>query len=129
MNILTLSTIPHYLSSIPVRKNYTYRNIICISSTLSIAYHIYDNKIITFLDYFMAFVWGVYDVKLGLHYKLLKPILFLNLLIFIININISSNLHHSIWHLLSASKCYYISNLVNNTERKTIYKHAIAESQ
>ena len=60
----------------------------------------------------------LYDLKIGWVYKnILFKILYMNGIIFLMNINISNNnyykLIHSIWHLLSAYKCFYISTLIN----------------
>ena len=120
MNILVLSTLPHYLSIYPLKYNiYTfgYINIILLSTTASVLFHTYDNIYITYIDYFMAFMWFLYDLKIGWIYKnILFKILYMNGIIFLMNINISNNNYkiiHSLWHLLSAYKCFYISTLIN----------------
>jgi hypothetical protein len=123
MNPLVISTLPHYLAIYPVvsvYKTYTseYIHIILASSTLSIVYHVYEesNPLLTFLDYLVAFVWLAYDVKLSMDTKKWKQILFLNGLICTLNLSVTYTknyvLFHSLWHLLSAAKCFYVSTLI-----------------
>jgi hypothetical protein len=123
MNPLVISTLPHYLAIYPVvsvYKTYTseYIHIILASSTLSIVYHIYEesNPFLTFLDYLVAFVWLAYDLKLSMDTKQWKQILFLNGLICTLNLSVTYTknyvLFHSLWHLLSAAKCFYVSTLI-----------------
>jgi hypothetical protein len=123
MNPLVISTLPHYLAIYPVvsvYKTYTseYIHIILASSTLSIVYHVYkeSNPLLTFLDYLVAFVWLAYDVKLSMDTKQWKQILFLNGLICTLNLSVTYTknyvLFHSLWHLLSAAKCFYVSTLI-----------------
>ena len=121
--MIVVTTLPHYLSSIPIRKNYTYRNIILLSSSFSVLYHTYNNKVITILDYFMAGVWFLYDMRMGAKYKVYTTIFYLNALIFLINISITSSSAHSIWHLLSATKCFYISSLLEKIEKNNPHTH------
>ena len=110
MNVV--STLPHYFCTLP--NNIEYTIVVVTSASFSVLYHTYDNEIITILDYFIAYIWFLFDIKLGLHYKRLKQVLLLNGIIFLLNINMPNNLH-SLWHLFSASKCYYISSLFKNS--------------
>ena len=117
MNVLVLSTVPHYVSILPLipyKEMNHYKTIIITSTTLSILFHTYDNNFLTFLDYFVALVWFLYDIQLGIQYNIFHTILCLNCIVFFININITNNYEvlHSFWHLISASKCYYISSLI-----------------
>ena len=114
--MIVVSTLPHYLSILPYNIHYTI--VVVTSTTFSILYHTYDNKIITFLDYFMALIWFLSDVKLASNNTQLKKILVLNGIIFLLNISMPNNLH-SLWHLLSALKCYYVSRVFLQ-EQKTV---------
>lgn len=120
---LILSTLPHYVSILPVLsfyKTYTsgYVHIIGISTTLSIFYHLVDESepAITFLDYFAAYIWFLFDLKYAYHLNIMK-IVWLNSLIFYMNQSIPNNedyeFFHSLWHLFSAGKCYYVSTLIS----------------
>lgn len=123
---LVISTIPHFYSILPLIKYYKtytfgYINIILISTVFSILYHTYEesNYIINIIDYFCAGLWIVYDIYMGYTYtnkKILFKIVLLNIISFIINIQISHDLHyilnHSIWHFVNAYKCYYISKCI-----------------
>ena len=127
MLFLVISTIPHLFSILPLIKYYTkytkhYINIILLSTTFSILYHAFDesNIIINFFDYFFACIWFLYDLYMGYTYtnkKTLLQILIANILVFLINImipyNLSYQLNHSLWHLINASKCFYVSNLIS----------------
>jgi hypothetical protein len=124
---LVISTIPHFFSILPLIKYYNkytygYINIIILSTTLSILYHTYDesNKIINFFDYCCAGVWFLYDLHMGYKYtnkKILYKIILSNSISFFLNNQITNDtyyqLNHSLWHLINAYKCFYVSNLIN----------------
>jgi hypothetical protein len=65
-----------------------------------------------YLDYFFAFAWFITDVYRSRR-ETLKMVITLNAIVFITNICIKYNsdywLYHSMWHLLSSAKCFYIS--------------------
>jgi len=126
MNYSILSTIPHFFSIFPIIKYYNtfifgYINVIFLSTTFSILYHLFNesNFIINTIDYLFALIWFSYDIYLGYIYTniyILFKIIFVNCLSFIINIIIPYNnyyiLNHSIWHIMNAYKCFYISTLI-----------------
>ena len=135
MNLLILSTLPHYLSVLPLIDYYNdiricwYINVILASTTLSVLYHTdTKNNIITLFDLFdlfdhvLAVFWFLYDVYLGcvLGYALLFQIIFYNTLSFMVyqRIEIESSrknyyTFHSGWHLLNSCKSFYISYLIS----------------
>lgn len=119
---LVISTLPHLFSIIPLIKYYTkytfgYVNIIVLSTSLSILYHIYEesNIFITSLDYLFACIWFLYDIYMA-DTKILYTIITGNTIIFFLNIYIPYNvyytLNHSLWHLICAYKSYYVSLLI-----------------
>lgn len=119
---LIITTLPHFLSIIPIIRfytnNYDYIQITILSTLFSILYHINENcRIIALIDYSLAFVWFVYDIKYGLIYNILDKILYVNLISFMINYNIKHDrnyvVNHSIWHLINAGKCFYVSTLIS----------------
>jgi hypothetical protein len=125
MNILTLSTLPHFLAIVPLINTYSlykgYITTIFLSSSLSVLYHTFSDvePMIVFADYLAAFIWGVYDLRLGVRAgrTMLRKAIYLNLVILLLNI-VSHNtnnyeLAHSCWHILSATKCYYISYYIS----------------
>jgi len=136
MNLLILSTLPHYLSVLPLIYYYNdirilyYMFVILTSSTISVLYHTdtKNNIIITLVDLFdhvLAFFWFLYDVYLGcvLGYPLLFQIIFYNTLSFMVyqRIEIESSRKnyykfHSGWHLLNAFKSFYISYLIQDNK-------------
>ena len=64
------------------------------------------------LDYVMACLWFSQDLHWS--YVLIQyDIILLNLIVFILNLvtNFTNNyvLYHSIWHVISATKCIYIA--------------------
>jgi hypothetical protein len=123
---LVISTLPHVCSILPLIKYYKtyafgYINIIVLSTILSILYHTFEesNYTLTIIDYVCAGLWVVYDIYMGYTFtnrKTIQKIIFVNTLSFLINILIPYNLYyplnHSIWHLLNAYKCYYVSNQI-----------------
>jgi len=130
---LIISTLPHFLSIIPIKKYYktsafSYINIIALSSTFSILYHYYEqsNTIINVLDYFFAFLWILYDLKLTYKTRLIYKVFFGNCMMFILNITIDYDnnyiVTHSLWHLLNASKCFYVSTLLSITFKENLHQ-------
>lgn len=128
MNILVISTLPHFLSILPLRKydRHTrgYINIILISTFFSILYHLYEesNQYITTLDYIFATAWFLYDCKLViLHTSPIDGLTIIcsNGFVFFIHSLIPYNesyvLYHSIWHCINAYKAYYISSLIRRS--------------
>lgn len=134
---LVISTIPHLYSILPIKKYYKtytfgYVNIILLSTIFSILYHTYDesNYTINIVDYFCAYIWGLYDFYMGYRYtnkQTLFKILLVNMLSFFINILIPYNLYyplnHSIWHFINAYKCYYVSNHISIGIEYTMIKN------
>ena len=124
---LILTTLPHYLSAFPLWEfyddiTYEYVNTILIGSTLSILYH-YTNEsfIVAIVDYTAAFIWLLYDLYFGWFYggkESALKVIAANSVILVLNWSIpKSNMRyemlHSLWHLASAAKCYYVSLLIS----------------
>jgi hypothetical protein len=119
---LILSTLPHYFAILPwlhARKMCTeYPFVIFVSTTLSVLWHACDqppNSLLFYADYLAATVWFLYDLKIGLYASeiRLETVFLLNALIFILNIYTGpNNIAHVMWHIVSALKCIYISNLL-----------------
>jgi hypothetical protein len=114
MNPLVLSTIPHYLSIIPLISQYKRYNqyiaVICISTTLSALWHYKSEPrgIILYADYLFASIWAAIEA----YY--IKESIILNAAILYMNININKDnryyiIQHSAWHLLNATKAFYIA--------------------
>ena len=123
---LIISTLPHFLSILPLIKYYKYTygyiNIILLSTIFSILYHKCkeSNNFINFMDYLFAGIWLIYDIYMGYVYtnkKILIKIILANIVVFIINIQIPYNvyyeLNHSIWHIINVYKCFYVSSLIS----------------
>lgn len=92
---------------------HTYINTIILSTTAGIIWHYYGNYMI--FDYLVASLWIVQDVIWSFEKNKFR-IIILNIIIFILNIisNFSNDyiLYHSLWHIISACKCVYISYLI-----------------
>jgi len=85
---------------------------IFLSSSLSVIYHLYEsNRIIYVLDYTAACIWFLYDVYMGYHCALYQ-IIVVNLVSGILHYYLRSPVQHSIWHLINATKCMYVSILI-----------------
>ena len=122
---LVITSVAHIFSILPIIKYYNiytagYINTIILSTISSILYHIYDesNRIINILDYLFALIWFLYDVYIGYTYTtILFNIILVNAISFTINMYTPYNkyyeLNHSIWHILNACKCFYVSNCIN----------------
>ena len=118
---LILSTLPHYFAILPwlrARKMCTeYPLIILVSTTLSVLWHGYGepSSLLFYADYLAAAMWFLCDLKFGLYASeiRLETVIILNMLVFILNIYTGpNNMAHVSWHLVSALKCIYISNLL-----------------
>lgn len=127
MNLLIVTTLPHFLSIIPLFQYYLYKeifwynNVIITSTVLSILYHSYSYKFITFLDHLFSLIWFIYDIYNG---YTISGVIFLKILI--VN-SVSFMFHqqiekmgkesyyslHSLWHLVNAAKCMYVSYLIS----------------
>jgi hypothetical protein len=125
MNPLSVTAALHYLAIIPIiphcrkelnRFNRIYFGTILLGTTFSIAWHASPNSgfLIT-SDYLFAALWFLLDF---MWYKLLnQPIIFeSNVLVFLLYIasGLSTNYRavHSLWHVLSAAKCLYVSYVI-----------------
>lgn len=128
MNLLVLSTLPHYLSVLPLIYYYHniqifwYMTVIFMSSTFSVLYHSNNNDLVDQVDHVLALFWFLYDVYLGFsfRYTLLFQIIFYNTLSFMVyqRIEIESSrkyyyILHSGWHLLNSYKSFYVSHLIS----------------
>ena len=118
--LLVLSTLPHYLVISPlvfIKDKYNYISLIIISVNLSVLYHLSGESVyIAVPDYCFALIWCFYDLFLSVQNKnKFYLILFLNLFIFYLNISVNQmnyEIDHSIWHLLSAAKCIWVSRMI-----------------
>jgi hypothetical protein len=142
--MLVLSTLPHYLSVLPLLPNYyyvtndsgavisksatpsstvtnEYVNTILIASTLSVLYHFSNESLVVAIpDYLAAFIWLLYDLYFGWYFvpQYFQRIVILNALVVALNWSITKSnpnyeMLHSVWHIGSAAKCYYVSLLVS----------------
>jgi len=117
-----ISTLPHFYSILPLIKYYrtyaSYIHVIIMSTTFSILYHLYEesNDIITKIDYTFALLWLLYDIHFGYLTDTLNRIIIANFIVFLIHTQIQYNeaytMNHSMWHILSAYKCLYVSTLL-----------------
>ena len=123
---LLISTLPHFYSIIPLlpyyrRRTFHYTHVIALSTLFSILYHLTgeSNSIITHVDVCMACIWFLFDLHLGYTFTstiVRSRILYLNCSSFLLYTCIPYDttyiLYHSIWHILNASKSYYVSALI-----------------
>lgn len=140
--ILTLSTITHYLSIIPILKYYynntllyRYTNIIIISSSISLFLHTFNKPIdiLYLIDYSGAIIWCIFDILLAHRTKnkiIITKIILLNFIVLITNVLIDYYTPdkdkyvflHSCWHILSSIKCYYVSGLFIPSKKLSRYE-------
>jgi len=121
-SILILTTSLHCVSLFPSLYYITkysnitilYNTVISLATLFSILWHLDEtNKIIMYIDYFLALVWLIFDIYISLlNYILLFQVLLLNFIIFYLNTLIKKNnmyyIYHSIWHIISSIKCLFI---------------------
>ena len=124
MNLLILTTLPHFLSIIPLfqhKEFFWYNNVIITSTVLSILYHSYSYKFITFLDHLFSLIWFIYDIYNGYSISglIFVKILIVNFVSFTFHQHIekmgkeSYYSLHSLWHIVNATKCMYVSYLIS----------------
>ena len=128
MNILILSTIPHFCSLYFVISDKIYFTIIILSSSFSITWH-YCNEpknYIFYIDYLLGLIWSIYEIFIVMIY--LNEFLFysisLNLCVLLTNLitdeisrkNILSYQYsHTIFHIVSFFKTTYLAYKINKT--------------
>jgi len=114
MKLFVVSTLPQ---GYPIVKYPLYTSIICLSSTFSILYHLYEesNTVITVFDFCMAGIWCIYDLHM-IRPSAKRIYIYLTFILFCINLSIPYNasypLYHTGWHILNAGKCLYTTRLV-----------------
>jgi len=132
MNILAISTLPHYLTLAPLlvnrnynkEYNYIYSSIILYSTTLSFLWHLSneENNVLFIMDYFGAFLWLLFEIGYSIHSKnesIIYKVFILNNIIYYLNktCDFVPREHylvcHSAWHIISSIKCIYIAKLLN----------------
>ncbi len=104
----------------------TYSIILSASTATSFAWHLTNEKntALTFLDYSFAGIWFMYDMYLGYPvYEIQRRVWYANYCIFILNISVEYFTHadrlkystwHSVWHILSAIKVFYVAHLLSH---------------
>jgi hypothetical protein len=124
---IIISTLPHFISSyFAFTISYIYFIIIFLSSSLSILWHLQKEpkfNLLFFLDYGFALLWLIYD--LGLFYLYIQYDYIIGIIIIILNKisaltniiqfkNISYEITHSVWHLISCIKGIIITYTISN---------------
>ena len=122
-----ISTLPHYLAILPwlpiITTNYnniTYHNIVFLSTTLSVMWHLHEEPkytVLYYADHLGALVWFLYDLELAsrMSERARATIVLSNMLVFILFL-ISNTLgkYHSEWHIISAIKCMIVSMIATS---------------
>ena len=122
-----ISTLPHYLAILPwldiITTNYqniTYHNIVFLSTTLSVLWHVYEepkHTALYYADHVGALVWFLYDLEMAsrMSERARVTIVLSNMLVFILFL-LSNRLgkYHSEWHIISALKCIFVSVIATN---------------
>jgi len=105
-----LSTLPHVLCIVPLINTSctSYIRVVLASTCMSVLYHAYNEShpVINAVDYTMAFIWFLYDAS---YWD--ARILAANAGSFLAHWFAGAS-YHSMWHLLNASKCYYVSTRI-----------------
>lgn len=112
--ITVLSTLPHYLALVFTGKSALYSFVVFSSTSCSVYWHILGepHNEIWILDYLLAYIWFIAELALN-PTKHALLITLLNFVVLIVNKwtdrSRQYDLHHSIWHLLSAAKAIYVA--------------------
>ena len=124
MNWPVVTTLPHYLSVLPLLSSYPdtelYIHIVWISTTLSVLWHLQGEPFnyLYYLDYLGAGLWTGYELYASTdNLSMTTQVAVLNLIVFLLNMNPGSEhyyVYHSLWHLMSAAKCFYVAAKVTD---------------
>jgi hypothetical protein len=124
--MLVLSSCLYYLALIPLiyapsvnrtsRLNRIYENTILCATFASIMWHSYPSSIILCLiNYAFAGLWFALDYlwSKALNKKIIIELNALVFLAFIMSTFVPNyDVAHTVWHVISASKCFYVSLLI-----------------
>lgn len=124
--VLVLTTLPHFLTLLvplncegPLYAPYPW--FVLMSTCLSVLWHLdAERRRFCSLDILFAGLWGTYDILLSTtsgNLNILFMVGFLNFSICVLSHLIHKNQpsyvwNHSIWHLLSATKCIAVAQLL-----------------
>jgi hypothetical protein len=120
MDPLVITTLFHYFAILPLLYSDFTEYKICIfaSTTSSVLWHMNNEKMDStfYIDYLAGANWAFHDLTFALQKRNIQIVL-VNILIFILNMNILKAdenyvISRSIWHILSAMKCFYVSGLI-----------------
>ena len=112
--ITVLSTLPHYLALLFTGKNAVYSFVVFSSTSCSVYWHILGEprNEIWILDYMLAYMWFIAELAVN-HKEEALLITLLNFGVLLVNkwtdTSRQYHFHHSMWHLLSASKAIYVA--------------------
>jgi hypothetical protein len=112
-----LTTLPRYLAMVPWRnrEDATYPYIVFIGTSLSVAWHIYEEPMHTplfYADHLGALVWALYDFQMAAHLteKKRECIIAFNVLVFLLYaLSTALGKYHSASQIVSALKCILVS--------------------
>jgi len=136
-SLLIYSTVPHALAILPIlyhsRTKEPLYSVYCIlillSTCFSATWHAHGEPLTILWEgnYLLALFLGILEFELGLRQSVVDQVLLLNGLLTTLTIAIDltsadrSNYVklHSLWHLVSSAKSFYLSNLLSD---RTLYK-------
>jgi hypothetical protein len=118
MNLLILSTLPHYIVLL-VGPTKLYNSVVFCSSSLSVLWHYSDTpatSLLGTLDHLFALFWLLADCYYFWETRFLQRMLLINGISFlaaqVAPHLLSYYVGHSIWHLLSVAKSVYLAYLL-----------------
>jgi len=111
--MLVISTLPH-LATILYSPDLHYATIVFYSTLSSALWHMEgsDFTILAIIDYSFALAWFTLDCYYSHQSNKFRSVLLLNILVAALNPIISPYNYeytHSLWHLLSATKAFYVA--------------------
>ena len=120
--ILPLTTLFHFLAVIPPLATthpfrHAYSAIIATTTILSAVWHLKGQPegVYQYLDYSFTTIWFFYDMGLMSHLPNLDQLSIIAANIFIMSLHELCSypenyaVYHSLWHIVSAIKCLYVS--------------------
>jgi hypothetical protein len=110
MNLLVLTTVPHFFTLVYTKGDLLYNTLIITSTFFSILWHLNNEpeNLLKKIDYIFALLVVIKEF----YSKNFFTVLVLNTIVLVINKKTSCRYTgHCLWHLLSSAKCIYIASL------------------
>lgn len=128
---LILTTLPHCIAAWHAQSP-VYKGLLYTSTALSVSWHAHDTRVLATADHLFACIVFLYEVLVAFdstQTRLIASVLITNLVVVLGNRVVvyldmshivSYETGHSVWHLLSAAKSFYLADALSKVPRNGI---------